>query len=164
MRRVLLSTALCSTVAGIAFVSGAIAADSPKPACAVTGVWELESVMQNGKAVPPSGFRQRKVVTKHHWMWVGQSAHRDTLPLRSAIDTLRRNELGGGAGTWTLAGNAYTEHIEYFNDPGWIGKDWKATCRVDGGRWYHSFEVPATSDTSGSAARNAIVEEWRRIE
>jgi hypothetical protein len=164
MRRILRGTALCTAVVGVTLLSGAIAAGSPKPACAVTGVWELTGVTTNGKPAPLEGYRQRKVVSKKHFMWVGQAGRRDTLPLKTAADTLRHNQLSGGGGTWSLAGRAYTEHIEYFNDPTWIGRDWKATCRTEGDGWIHSFEVPSTSDTSRSAPRDTVIEAWHRIE
>ena len=163
MRRVLRGAAICLAVVGVTFISGSIAASSAKPACRVTGVWELTGITRGGK--PVTGLNhQRKIVTKGHFMWINQASRRDTLPLKTAADSLLYYRVAGGAGTYSLAGRSYTEHIEYFIDPAWIGTHFKATCRTEGDRWFHSYPVPATSDTSSGAPQITVSEEWRRIE
>src|SRR2546422_5834110 len=66
--------------------------------CQVRGVWELVSVSQNGKDQPLAGYRGMKVLTDQHFMFVGQAAKRDTLPLKTEMDTLRAYQMSGGAG------------------------------------------------------------------
>ena len=137
---------------------------SHQAACPVRGVWELMSVSSNGKDQPLNGLKQLKIVTQRYWMWVGADAKRDTLPLKSEADSVRRFLIGGGAGTYTATGNSYVEHIEVFNDPTWIGKSWKATCHMAGRLWHHSFPFP--QDSTG-VARDSIahfVETWRKVE
>jgi hypothetical protein len=96
-------------------------------------------------------------------MWIGQSARRDTITLRTVADTLRANQVLGGSGTYTVRGNAYTERLDYFFDPRGIGQTLSANCRVDGEWWYHSFTVPwDTTATRGPIQH--IVELWRRVQ
>jgi hypothetical protein len=130
----------------------------------VRGVWQLESVTNNGKDQPLKGATQMKIVTQRHWMWIGQDAKRDTLPLKTLADTLRYYSLGGGAGTYTATGNQYVEHIDFFNDPSWLGKPWPAMCRVEGNRWYHSFPFPFDSAGVPRDSMAHYVEVWRRVE
>ena len=66
-------------------------------------------------------------------MFVGQAGKRDTLPLKTEMDTLRAYQMSGGAGTYTTSGTTYTEHIEIFVIPSWIGTSFKARCRIEGG-------------------------------
>src|SRR5436305_5078607 len=89
----------------------------PAAGCRVRGVWELVSVSQNGKDQPLAGYRGMKVLTDRHFMFVGQAAKRDTLPLKTELDTLRAYQMSGGAGTYTTSGTTYIEHIEIFVIP-----------------------------------------------
>ena len=132
------------------------------PACRVEGVWELVSTTYNGQEMPRPGYSQRKVVARGHFMWLGEDAGRDTIPLRTASDSLRAFRVAGGAGTYTLAGNVYTERLEYFYDGRLVGHSVQATCRTEGDRWYHSF-TPPTMSTAGSEPSARLEEVWRRI-
>lgn len=133
-----------------------------QPACRIEGTWELVSVTVDGKEEPLAGYQQRKVVGGGRFMWLGQAARRDTLPMRTAFDSLRATSMAGGAGTFTLLGNTYTEKLEYFVDPSLLGRSMRATCRTEGDRWIHSFTVPI--DTLASKApRQQVVEVWRRL-
>jgi hypothetical protein len=131
--------------------------------CPVRGVWELVSVSENGKDQPLGGYRQRKIVTDRHFMWMGQAARRDTLPLRTQLDTLRAYQTPGGAGTYTTSGTTYIEHIDFFVIPSWVGTSFRATCRVEGDRWYHSFTTP-NDTTAAPGPYQHIIEVWRRVE
>ncbi len=135
----------------------------PRAGCQVRGAWELVSVSVDGKDQPLAGWRQVKVVTGRHFIWVGHAARRDTLPLRTELDTLRAYQAVGGAGTYTTSGTAYVEHLDLFYDPGMVGTSFKATCRMEGNTWHHSFTAP--NDTTKSAGPYAhVAEVWRRIE
>jgi len=155
---------VCSGLAAVTLASGVVAARSPEAECRVTGVWELVGVKRNGTPEPMAGWAQRKVVTRGHFMWLGQASRRDTLPLKTEADTLRAFSMSGGAGTWKLAGRTYTERLEYFVDPRMIGTDFKATCRTEGDRWIHTWIDTGPSDAQGRPAQATIDEEWRRIE
>jgi len=135
----------------------------PEAQCQVRGVWELMSVSQDGKDQPLAGYQQMKVVTAHHFMWLGQAAKRDTLPLKTQLDTLRAYQIGGGAGTYTASGNSYVEHLDLFIVPSWVGTSFKAMCRIEGNRWYHSFTMP-NDTTAAPGPYQHVVEVWRRVE
>src|SRR4051794_3455079 len=113
---------------------------------------------------PLNGNRQIKIVTQHHFMWVGQAPRRDTPPLKTEADTLRRNSIDGGAGTYSATGNRYVEQVEVFNDPNYLGKPWSSTCRVQGDRWYHSWSFPQDSTGVPRDSIAHVVEVWRRVE
>src|SRR2546421_7006135 len=83
---------------------GATNAVHPGASCQVRGVWELVSVSQNGKDQPLAGYRGMKVLTDRHFMFVGHAAKRDTLPLKSEMDTLRAYQMSGGGGGHTPSG------------------------------------------------------------
>jgi hypothetical protein len=131
--------------------------------CQVRGVWELVSVSLDGKDQPLAGYKQMKVLTDRRFMWIGQAARRDTLPLKTQMDTLRAYQIGGGAGTYTTSGNTYIEHLDLFAIPSWVGTSFKATCRTEGGRWYHSFTQP-NDTTKAPGPYQHIIEVWRRVE
>jgi len=135
----------------------------PEAQCQVRGVWKLISMSQDGKDQPLAGYEQMKVVTARHFMWLGQAAKRDTLPLKTELDTLRAYQVAGGAGTYTTSGNSYVEHLNMFIVPSWVGTSFRATCRIEGSRWYHSFTMPIDT-TAGSGPYQHIVEVWQRVE
>jgi hypothetical protein len=162
MSRIRRRAAINAGLLGATLVAGIVAARPQKPACRVAGVWELVGLKRDGAPIPWN--QQRKVVTKKHFMWIGQESRRDTLPLRTSADSLRVFRVAGGSGTYTLSGRDYTEHIDYFVDPRLIRTDWKATCRTQGDRWIHTFSVTDSSDASGRPRQYTFDEEWRRIE
>jgi hypothetical protein len=131
--------------------------------CQVRGVWELVSVSQDGKDQPLAGYRTMKVLTAHHFLFVGQAAKRDTLPLKTALDTLRAYQISGGAGTYTTSGTTYIEHLDIFVIPSWIGTSFRATCRIQGRLCYHSFTDP-NDTTAGPGPYQHFIEVWRRLE
>ena len=140
------------------------AARRPGPAgtCPVEGTWDLVAQTIDGKAQQLAGYQQRKMVSGRYFMWLGQDRRRDTLPLRTALYTLRARRVSGGAGTFTVEGNRYTEHLEYFSDAHQIGQSVPGTCRVLGGQWFHSFPVPFDTVAGPKPIRH-VVEIWRRV-
>ena len=132
-------------------------------ACQVEGVWGLVSVTEDGKDRPLRGYRQRKIVARGHFMWIGVDARRDTITIRTAADSLRARQVSGGTGTYSLAGNTYTEHIDYFVLPMMEGQDFPATCRTEGDRWYHTFPTNAGTPGAATDPKRLTTEVWRRI-
>jgi hypothetical protein len=144
-------------------VLGATNAARPDAACQLRGVWELVSRTVDGQDRPLAGFREWKVVTAGHFMWMGHAGRRDTLPFNTELDRLRALRLDGGAGTYTTFGNTYTEVSELCDYAPEIGKPFKATCRVEGDRWYHMFTIPNDTATATGAILH-FVQVYRRIE
>lgn len=131
-----------------------VAAKPQAAACNVEGVWQLVSANWGGRDQPMTGTRERKIVSRGHWMWLSADAKRDTLPLRTAADSLRYEQVTGGAGTYTLSGNTYTEHLDMLFLPTWEGRDVPAKCETTGNTWIHTWHFDDTT---------AVVEHWRRI-
>ena len=130
--------------------------------CPVEGTWELVAQTVDGKAQSLTGYQQRKMVAGGHFMWLGQDRGRDTLPMRTALDTLLATRMAGGAGTFTVVGNRYTERLEYFSDAHLLGQSVPGTCRVLDGQWFHRFPVPFDT-TTASGPIHHVVEIWRRV-
>jgi hypothetical protein len=165
MTKKLLAATMVLGISGAVLAANRDARGSAQRACRVQGVWERVATLQSGKRQEYTGARQRKIVTKKHHMWLNSAARRDTLPLRTLADTLNFYWVSGGSGTYEVAGSRYTEHLDMFSDPRVEGKSLKASCRVDGNRWYHTIR-PADIDSRavGQAAADSITEVWRRVE
>lgn len=134
--------------------------------CRIQGAWERVATIQARKRTEYTGARQTKFVGKKHYMWIAGESRRDTLPLRTVADTARVFSMGGGFGTYELVGDRYTEHLDLFVDPRLQGKTLKASCRVDGNRWYHTFlasdlAIPVAGQT---VSTDSTTEVWRRVE
>jgi hypothetical protein len=122
--------------------------------CQVEGVWELVSITRRDVEQRLKGYRQQKMVARGHFMWLGADSLRDTISLRGPADSLRAFRVSGGAGTYTVKGNSYTEQLDIFVDPKMQGQPFAATCRMLGDLWYHSYPPDSARKT---------VEVWRRI-
>jgi hypothetical protein len=132
-------------------------------ACNVQGVWRIQKVVSNGKTDSTSAT-QIKIETKNHFAWVGQENRRDTLPLKTYRDSARVYNDGGGYGTYTVSGSNYTEHIEIFGDPSYLGKDWPATCHTTANQWVHTWISPEYQDSTGRSRRDTVAEYYQRVE
>jgi hypothetical protein len=101
-----------------------------------------------------------KVLTDRYFMFVSRGREADALPLKTALDTLRAYQISGGRAHHHERAT-YTEHLDIFVIPSWIGTSFRATCRIEGGLWYHSFTEP--NDTTAGPYQH-FIEVWRRIE
>lgn len=127
---------------------------APKdPSCQVEGVWQLESENWGGNQQPMTGARERKILTRNHFMFISADAKRDTITLHTAADSLRAQQIIGGTGTYSVKGNTYTEHLDLFFIPTWEGRDVPAKCETTGDSWTHTWKYDTTT----------VVEVWRRI-
>jgi hypothetical protein len=133
--------------------AGKKAAPKKDPTCQVQGVWQLESAKWGGTQEPMTGARERKMVTKDHFMFLSADAKRDTITTRTAADSLRAQQVIGGFGTYTVKGETYTEHLELFFTPSWEGRDVPAKCETAGDTWTHTWKYDTTT----------VTEVWRRI-
>jgi len=129
--------------------------------CKVEGVWELVTLTFDGREMKFLSRPEQKIVARGHWMWVGADARRDTLPLRTAADSLRATRIVGGSGTYTTTDSTFTQRIEFFFEPRAEGTTLVATCRTDGDRWYYTYAMPPRPGAGGRAIR--VSEVWRRL-
>jgi len=131
--------------------------------CAVRGAWELESVTVDGQPQQLGGeYRDVKLVTARYWTYVTRQAGR--APLVTTADSLAayRTRFFGG-GTYSATDSSYTEHIEFFQNPEYIGQELTFSCRIEGDRWYHTGDYPRLQGGSQIGAVR-IAEVWRRID
>lgn len=166
MTKTLLATLILG-ISGTMLASNRDVLGSAPPACRVQGVWERVATIQTGKRQEYTGARQRKVVTKKHFMWLAEATRRDTLPLITALDSARFYAINAGSGTYEVRGGKYTEHIDLFVDPRLEGKSLTTSCRIDGNRWYHTYLASDIDTPLAGAARmstDSTTEVWRRVE
>lgn len=166
MTKKILAVTMVFGISGTVLAANGDSRESAQRGCRVQGVWERVATLQSGKREEYTGARQRKVVTKKHWMWLDEATRRDTLPLLTAADTSRFYWVSGGSGTYEVRGGNYTEHIDMFSDPKLEGKSLTTSCRVDGNRWYHTFLIRdiATPVAGQTLPTDSTTEVWRRVE
>jgi hypothetical protein len=166
MTNKLLAATMLLGVSGSVIAASRDVHGSAPPACQVQGVWDLVASVQAGKRTEFTGAQQRKVVTKKHWMWLAGATRRDTLPLRTALDTANYYSVSGGFGTYDVSGHRYTEHIDVFIDPKLQGKSLTASCRIDGNQWHHTYLASDLSTQAGAVpmSKDSVTEIWRRVE
>ena len=98
MTNKLLAATMLLGISGSVIAASRDVHGSAPPACRVQGVWDMVASVQAGKRTEFTGAQQRKIVTKKHWMWLAGSARRDTLPMRTALDTANYYSISGGTG------------------------------------------------------------------
>lgn len=103
----------------------------------LTGSWKL--VETHGEAVGANG--SVKSLTDTHFAFGMQA---DDRPF-------------AGGGTWSLEGDAYTEHVEWHSHGVLIGRDITFSCRVEDDTWYHAADFIADGE------RFHIEEVWVRV-
>jgi hypothetical protein len=96
------------------------------PALRLNGTWQLISGMTiTGKDTVPyaTDFRMIKVINDTHFAFL---RHDKNPPKDSS------NHFDAGGGIYTLSGNQYTEHLDYYGDRNWEGKPFTFTLELRG--------------------------------
>lgn len=166
MTKKLLAATVLLGMSGTVLASNRDVLGSAPAACKVQGVWERTATIQKGKRTEFTGAKQFKVVTRTHYMWLAERTRRDTLPLRTSLDSATFYAMSGGYGTYQVSGHKYTERLDLFVDPRLEGKSLTASCRIEGNRWIHTYrasdlDTPAPGTT---ASPDSTTEIWRRVE
>jgi hypothetical protein len=166
MTRKLLGLTMLLGISGSVIAAGRDLHSSAPPACKVQGVWEMVANIQAGKRTEFTGAQERKIVTKKHWMWLVSANRRDTLPLRTPLDSANFYSIGGGFGTYDVSGHKYTEHIDGFVDPRFQGRSLTASCRTEGKQWFHTWAIKDLNTPVAGApvSTDSVTEIWRRVE
>ncbi len=133
------------------------------------GVWELTSAQYTTPDTTfefmPTERSQIKVITKSHHVWIGQASNRakfteggnDSELLASA------RTFGAGVGTYTIEGDKYIEHINYFLNPNYVNASIPFTYKMEGDQWIQSGTIPAKS-LGLQEYDIELYEVWKRVE
>jgi len=130
--------------------------------CQLVGVWELVSGKADTASYPAT-LHQLKIITRTHWTFIAKMDN-GIREMKTAADSLQVfRTTGAGSGTYTLQGTTYTETIEYFPDPAYIGMSIPYTCRTEGDRFVQTGTFPELQ--GGKTVHTWRLEEvYRRIE
>jgi len=111
-------------VSGLLLSLSACMEHDTTPALRLNGTWQLISGMTiTGKDTVPyaSDFRMINVINYTHFAFL---RHDKNPPKDSS------NHFDGGGGIYTLSGNQYTEHLDYYADRNWEGKPFTFTIEL----------------------------------
>jgi hypothetical protein len=149
----------------VSFLAAAAVLASPLSAqssCRLEGAWQLVSGSADGKPYP-AGARGLKIITKGHFAVLSQEPGVPN-ELKTVADSLAMfRHTGSSGGTYTLHGTTYTEKVDYYPDPAYVGKAIPFVCRTEGDRFYQSGSVPILE--RGKMVGDLKLEEvWKRIE
>jgi hypothetical protein len=144
------------------FVAASVAQQKVK----IAGVWQSLSQKMDGKEVLTSG-KDVKYITAKHWIWIYLDKEKlvSLLAKKTQRDSISAyyDAFGAGAGTYKLIGNTYTETIEYFSDPSYVGLSISFTVKVEGDKLYQSGKYPVLE--GGKKVKDVQLEEvYKRIE
>ncbi len=143
-----------------------VAFSSAQQKIKIQGVWEIVSVKTDGKEEPIIG-RQLKTITRTRFTWIYQDKDKaiSLLAKKTHEDSLMAaaEPFGAGAGSYKLVANTYTETIELFHNPSYIGLSIDFTVKVEGDRMFQTGKFPVLEN--GKKVREILLEEvYKRIE
>jgi len=131
------------------------------------GTWELVSAKYTfpDKTETNAGYKQIKVITKNHWAFVGQNTDRQKFTSQGSDAELlsAAKGFGAGGGTYTFSGDTYTEVIEFFHNPNYVGLSIPWNVKWDGDQFIQSGTFPIKAAGMGENDMQ-LYEVWKRIE
>jgi hypothetical protein len=132
----------------------------------IEGVWRMVSGKVDGKEMLTASATQVKYITAMHWIFINQDKAKTIAALaKKSEDPLKayQEAFSAGAGIYKLAGNTYTETVEQFGDPTYIGMSVSFTVKVEGNRFYQSGKFPMYEN--GKKTQDILLEEvYERLE
>jgi hypothetical protein len=164
------AAAVIGAFAFVAFVGMTLAAQergaSAQSGQSLQGAWELIEARYN----PPdpksnlAEFRQVKILTGTHWAFLAQKRSPRKLPKSPKDAELLEaaRVFGAGGGTYTLTGDTYAEHIEFFSTPNFVGVTIPWKLKWQGDEWIMTGTLPMKS--LGLADQDVqLYERYRRV-
>ena len=116
------------------------------------GVWQLESASYTNSDTTfntdTEEWKQIKVITEDHHVWIGQNSDREKFTEGGSDTELlaAARSFGAGGGTYTIEGNKYIEHIEYFFNPNFVNTSIEFTYKMEGSdKWIQTGVLPLKS-------------------
>jgi hypothetical protein len=121
----------------------------------ITGTWELlsETKIENGDTVfKPASKDQRmlKIINSSHFAFLRHSLD----PEKDSTDYV------AGGGTYSLAGNVYTEHLQFFIQREWENHDFTFTIEIQN----DTLIQQGQEKVEGSGIDRYIIEKYRRVQ
>jgi len=157
--------ALMMRIAIVASIAIGLHACAPEKANTFAGAWELVDAKYT-PADPTfslSTSRQIKILTKTHWAFLSQERSVPKLTSGSDAELLAAAKaFSAGGGTYTLGGDTYTEHVEFFSNPNFVGASFTFKVKWEGDEWTQTGILPMK--TLGLGDRDVeLYERYRRV-
>jgi hypothetical protein len=130
--------------------------------CDLQGAWQMESSRYDGQPAAPT-YSAMKVFTKTRFAVIGDDAA-SRGPLVSDADRLKfLSNLNAAGGSYVVSADSWTEKIDYFSDPAYIGISLTFQCVREGDRLIQKGTFPIFD--GGKKVRDVPLEEvWRRVD
>lgn len=121
----------------------------------ITGTWRLISgttITKTDTAVTDytRGMSMIKIINGSHFAFL---KHRQDAPKDSS------NQFDGGGGSYTLEGNTYTEHLDYYGDRNWEGKTFTFTVSISN----DTLTQKGIEKVEGAGVDHEIIERYVRL-
>lgn len=119
----------------------------------LTGTWRLISGMTITKrdtAPYPKDFKMIKIINSSHFAFL----RHDLNPPKDSS-----NHFDAGGGIYTLNGDQYTEHLDYYTDRNWEGKPFTFTVRMNG----DTLTQTGVEKNDAAGVDHIIVEKYVRL-
>jgi hypothetical protein len=162
MRPIMMCVAIA---AGMSMALQGCAPENTNSAKSLEGAWELVDAKYT-PADPTfslSTYRQIKILTKTHWAFLSQQRTAPKLSNGSDAELLAAAKtFGAGGGTYQLDGDTYTEHVEFFATPNFVGASLKFKIKWEGDEWIQTGTLPIKALGLGDKDLE-LYERYRRI-
>jgi len=127
----------------------------PAATVPLTGTWQLisgASISKGDTTVTDytKGMRMIKIINGSHFAFL---KHDQDAPKDSA------NHFDGGGGSYTLEGNTYTEHLDYYGDRNWEGKTFTFTVNISN----DTLTQKGIEKVEGTGVDHEIIERYIRV-
>jgi hypothetical protein len=119
----------------------------------MNGTWQLISGMTITKkdtAWYPKDFKMIKIINNTHFAFL----RHDLNPPKDSS-----NHFDAGGGSYTLNGDQYTEHLDYYTDRNWEGKPFNFTVQING----DTLTQTGIEKVDAAGINRTIVEKYVRV-
>jgi hypothetical protein len=121
----------------------------------LAGTWRLISgatITKGDTAVTDytRGMSMIKIINGSHFAFL---KHKQEAPKDSS------NQFDGGGGSYTLDGNTYTEHLDYYGDRNWEGKTFTFTVSISN----DTLTQKGIEKVEGAGVDHEIIERYVRL-
>ena len=133
------------------------------------GVWQLQTsdltIGDTTYPCLPADWQMIKMITPTRFAFFSAKQQRPNFPSYEGTPELRLDAFAtynSGSGHYTLAGDCYTEHIEFCNFPNYVGQSITFTLTLDGERLTMAGTYPLVNMGLGDSD-GYLVETYLRV-